>query len=146
MDPSKFQFWRKWLTYANLMTVGVGLLVALAGNSVFFDIHNNFTKVVFFNGVEFSEEVLRFKNWLFGIIGGTIVGFHVLMIFISENAFSKKEPWAYKALWSGLASWFVIDSAISFYYGALHNIVLINLVALVIIGVPLVATKREFVG
>ena len=140
----RFSFWQKWLTYANVMTIVVGLLVAFAGNSFFFEMHNSYTRDVFLNGREFEPHILELKNWLFGIIGGTIVGFHVLMIMISENSFKKKEMWAYKAMWYGLLSWFVIDSGISIYYGAVHNVVLINLVALVLIGLPLVMTRRHF--
>ena len=144
MSGTRFHFWQKWLTYANVLTVGVGLMVAFAGNSFFFDIHNTFTKKVFFNGMQFSDDVLNFKDWLFGIIGGTIVGFHILMIMISENAFKQRERWAYVALWYGLLSWFVIDSGISIFYGAVYNVVLINLVALILIGLPLVMTRNEF--
>lgn len=144
MINDKFNFWQKWLTYANVVTIGVGLIVAFAGNSIFLEIHNDYTRDVFFGGEEFSPEVLRLKNWLFGIIGGTIVGYHILMVMISENAFKNKERWAYKAMWIGLLSWFVIDSSISFYYGAIHNIILINIVALVLIGVPLVMTRKAF--
>jgi hypothetical protein len=144
METKQFLFWQKWLTYANVITIGVGLLVAFWGNSVFLEIHNGFTMETFFGGNPFTAETLRFKNWLFGIIGGTIVGFHVLMIMISENAFKKKERWAYKALWYGLLSWFVIDSGISIYYGAIYNVVLINLVALMLIGLPLLMTRKEF--
>lgn len=144
MTDKRFNFWQKWLTYANVMTVFVGLIVAFAGNSIFLEIHNGFTEQVFFSGISFTPEVLNFKNWLFGIIGGTIVGFHVLMIMISEYAFKKKERWAYLAMWYGLMSWFIIDSSISFYYEAIHNIVLINLVALVLIGTPLVMTRGQF--
>lgn len=86
---------------------------------------------------------MALKNWLFGIIGGTIVGFHVLMVFISENAFKRRETWAWWAMVAGMTGWFVIDSGISLYYGAIHNVVLINLVALILIGVPLVMTRRE---
>ncbi len=144
MTDKNFLFWQKWLTYANVMTIGVGLLVAFFPNSLLLHIHNSATREVFFGGQDFAHETLHLKNWLFGIIGGTIVGFHVLMIMISENAFKKKEKWAYQALWYGLLSWFIIDSSISFYYHAIHNIVLINLVALVLIGLPLVMTRREF--
>ncbi|WP_273565332.1 hypothetical protein [Maribacter halichondriae] len=144
MDDKKFMFWQKWLTYANVLTVVVGLLVAFAGNSIFFDIHNDYTREVFFQSNEFQSDVLDFKNWLFGIIGGTIVGFHILMIMISENSFKKKELWAYKAMWYGILSWFLIDSGISLYYGAIHNVVIINLVALILIGLPLIATSKEF--
>lgn len=144
MDEKRFNFWQKWLTFANVVAVGVGLMVAFAGNSLFFDIHNDYTKQVFFNTSEFNPEVLKMKNWLFGIIGGTIVGFHILMIMISENAFKKKERWGYQALWFGLLSWFCIDSSISIYYGALYNVVIINLVALISIALPLVMTRKAF--
>lgn len=144
MTDEKFHFWQKWLTYANVMTIIVGLLAAFAGNSIFFNIHNSYTQEVFFAGEPIQEDVLMLKNWLFGIIGATIVGYHILMIMISENAFKRKEPWAYKSLWYGLLSWFLIDTSISLFYGAIHNVVMINLVALLIIGIPLIMTRKEF--
>ncbi len=144
VKPSHFSFWQKWLTWANVMTIGVGLLVAFAGNSLFFDLHNAGTERVFFPETGFTPETIQLKNWLFGIIGGTIVGFHILMIFISEYAFKRKERWAYRAMWTGILSWFLIDSGISLYYGAVHNVVMINLVALILIGLPLVMTGRAF--
>ncbi|MBI3135148.1 MAG: hypothetical protein HYZ14_10790 [Bacteroidetes bacterium] len=146
MTDQKFYFYQKWLTYANWMAVSIGILCAFAGNSFIFDLHNTFTKAVFFGGNELSAEVLLFKNWNWGVIGGTIVGFHLLMIGISENAFKKKEKWAYRYLWIALLSWFVIDSGISIYTGAIHNVVIINLVALVMIGIPLIATRKAFVN
>ncbi|MEL6720526.1 MAG: hypothetical protein AAFO82_07545 [Bacteroidota bacterium] len=145
MNAQQFNFWQKWLTYANVMTVIVGLLVAFAGNSFFFDLHNHYTKEAFFQSADFAPEVLKLKNWLFGIIGGTIVGFHLLMIMISENAFKRKEKWAYQTMWMGMLSWFFIDSGLSFYYGAIHNILLINLIALLLIGLPLLMTRKVFV-
>ena len=144
MDEKRFLFWQKWLTWANVMAIGVGIAAAFFGNSIVFEIHNSYTESVFFGGAEFSPEVLALKNWLFGIIGGTIVGFHILMVMISEHAFKQKEKWAYLALWYGLVSWFLIDSGISLFYGAIHNVVMINLVALIMIGIPLVATRKEF--
>lgn len=144
MTDKKFIFWQKWLTYANVLTILVGIFVAFAGNSIFFEVHNDYTNEVFFNASELEPEVLKLKNWLFGIIGGTIIGFHVLMVMISENSFKNKETWAYKAMWFGLISWFIVDSGISFYYGAIHNIVLINLAALILIGLPLVMTRKVF--
>ncbi len=142
MSTSKFLFWQKWLTWANVLTIGVGFLCAFAGNSVFFELHNAGTERVFLPTAGFTTEVITLKNWLFGIIGGTIVGFHTLMVFISENAFKRREPWAWWAMTIGMVSWFIIDSGISMYYGAVHNVVLINLVALTLIGLPLIMTYR----
>lgn len=145
MNNKNFIFWQKWLTYANVITIIMGLLVAFLGNSLIFDLHNEYSKSVFFNGEAFDENTLAFKNWLWGIIGGTIVGFHSLMVMISENAFKKKEGWAYNAMWIGLLTWFFIDSGISLYYGAIHNVLMINMVALILIGLPLLMTKNAFV-
>jgi hypothetical protein len=126
------------------MTVIVGLLVAFAGNSIFFELHNRQTEVVFFDGQPFTEQTLLLKNWLFGIIGGSIVGFHLLMIAIIKNSFVKREKWAYKALWIGILSWFCIDSGITTYYKAYHNLYLINFIALFLIALPLVMTRSYF--
>lgn len=139
-----FEFWRKWLLWANYMTMGVGLVVALAGNSIFLDPHNQATSRLFFGGNSIEGDMLLFKNWLFGIIGATIVGFHLIMIFIIQYPFKKKERWAHQALTAGLLSWFILDSSISAYYAAYYNIYLINLVALILIGVPLATTYQYF--
>lgn len=144
MEDKKFLFWQKWLTYANVMAIIVGFLVAFAGNSFVFEIHNEYTQKVFFESNTLQPDVLNLKNWLFGIIGGTIVGFHVLMVMISENSYKNKELWAYKAMWIAMVTWFLIDSSISLYYGAIHNVVLINLVSLVLIIIPLIMTRKEF--
>ena len=144
MQKPSFQFWQKWLTWANVITLIVGLLAAFAGNSIFFSMHNATTEELFFQEIPLEGPILEFKNWLFGIIGATIIGFHTLMIMISENAFKKKERWSYYALWIGLLSWFVIDTSISAFYGAFHNIWMINLVAFVLIGLPLIMTGKDF--
>ncbi len=145
MSDQRFEFWRKWLLAANLMTIMVGLLIAFAGNSFVFALHNAGTQELFFQGQAITGDMLSFKNWLFGIIGGSIVGFHVLMVFIIIYPFRERQRWAWIALWAGLLSWFVIDSGISAFYGAYYNILLINLVALILIGLPLLMTRREFV-
>mgnify|MGYP001804018574 CR=1 FL=1 len=87
MTEERFIFWQKWLTWANVLTTLVGLLVAFAGNSIFFSLHNEYTIDVFYQGQEFTPEILSLKSWFVGIIGGSIVGFHLLMIFISEHPY-----------------------------------------------------------
>ncbi|MFK7924129.1 MAG: hypothetical protein AB8H47_19380 [Bacteroidia bacterium] len=144
MTDQSFEFWRKWLIGANVMTIGVGLIAAFAGNSIFFELHNTYTQELFFQGQAISGDMLALKNWLFGIIGGTIVGYHILMIFITVYPFKERQRWSWVALWTGLLSWFVIDSGISSFYGAYYNVYLINLVALVLIGLPLLMTRKEF--
>lgn len=144
MNNPSFSFWQQWLTWANVMALIVGLLVAFAGNTFLFDFYHGCTEEVFFGGESFPEEAMRLQSWLFGIVGGSIVGFQLLMILISEIPFKRKERWAYRAMWGGLLSWFVIDSSVTVFYGAIHNLVIINLPALLLIGLPLVITRKAF--
>jgi hypothetical protein len=46
MTEARFQFWRKWLPWANVITIGMGLLVAFAGNAIFFVTHNAYSEQV----------------------------------------------------------------------------------------------------
>ncbi len=144
MTDARFEFFRKWLVVANVIAVCVGLLVAFASESIVFDVYNHYTREVYFAGVEASADTARMMRWLFGVIGGTIVGFHVIMIFLAVSPFRRRERWAHRAMVAGMLAWFVIDSALSLREGALHNVLLINIPALVMIGIPLVATWREF--
>ncbi len=66
------------------------------------------------------------------------------MFIISENSFKEKEVWTYQAMWYGLLSWFVMDSGVSTYQGAIHNVLLMNVIALVLIGIPLIITRQAF--
>jgi hypothetical protein len=144
MKENTFTFWKNWLLLANIFTLMVGVLVAFAGNSVIFELHNQGTSAVFFKEAPMPENVIEMKNWLFGIIGGTIVGFHLLALFIIQNAFARKERWAWYALSLGLLSWFLIDSSISMFYGAKYNLYLINIPAFLMIGFPLAFTWKSF--
>lgn len=48
MKEEQFLFWQKWLTYSNVLTILVGIIVAFAGNSFVFELHNDLSKEVFF--------------------------------------------------------------------------------------------------
>jgi len=140
----RFTFWQKWLTWANAIAVIAGLVIAFFGNSTLFEIHNSASERIYFEGNEMTGGLLNFKNFLFGIIGGTIAGFHLLIIFISEYAFKKKEKWAYLAIWSAMLLWFLIDSGLSIYYGAIFNVLYINIGSMLLIILPLIFTMKDF--
>lgn len=146
MEEIRFQRWRRLVTVGNAVAIGVGLLVAFAPDSLLLWPHNRGTEAVFFAGQPPPAGALALRNWLFGIIGGSIAGFHTLAIFISEYALRHRQRWAYRALWAGLLVWFPIDSGVSAAYGAWHNLWYINGPALLMLGVPLVALWPAFRG
>lgn len=145
MNPS-FNFWQKWMTYVNIMMVIIGVVVAFANETFLFSYYDTLTTKNVLNGQEMDMETRNLKMWLFGIIGGSIVGFHLLIVFVSEFAFKKKERWAYWAILLSVLLWFIIDSSISVVYGAFHNVLLVNLFAIILVGLPLIFTYNNFIN
>jgi len=143
-NPSKkFSFYINWLIVANVIALFVGLLLVLFPESFFLKPHNNQTLSTFFEGNEVLYQKYKpLKNWLFAIIGATIIGFHLLAIFIINFALRQKEKWAYFALWVALIAWFLIDSSWSLFYGAAYNVWFINLPAFVMIAIPLILLNK----
>jgi hypothetical protein len=135
-----FNFWKNWLITVNLITIGIGLLIAFAGNSFLFQIHNEGTYQNFFDGHAPSEEMMAFKNWLFGIIGATIVGFHTLIVYIAKYPFARREKWSRNAIALAMTLWFILDSALSFSYGADYNVYYINIPSFTLIMLPVIVT------
>jgi hypothetical protein len=144
-SENRFKLWFDVLLWANYLMLLMGLFVAFAGNSWIFDMHKDGIYQVFNLGEPLGGEILDLKNWLFGIIGATMIGFNVLAIFIIRFALIKKEIWAWNALFYGIIVWFVVDSAISIYYSAYFNIYWINLPALLIFLVPLHFIRKTIV-
>ncbi|MFK7935653.1 MAG: hypothetical protein AB8G22_19220 [Saprospiraceae bacterium] len=146
MTDQRFLFWQKWLTYANVFALIIGLLAAFAIDSFVFDVYNQNIQIQYADGQPLDPQMNLMKKWLFGIIGGTIAGFQLLIIFISENAFRKRERWAWVAVFSGMLMWFVVDSTACICYGAWFNVWLINIPSFILILIPLIATRKVFLS
>lgn len=144
MTNQRFLFWQKWLTYANVMALMVGLLAAFFIDSLVFDIYNENIQAQYNDGNPLPDHMNLMKKWLFGIIGGTIAGFQLLIIFISEHAFKKKEKWAWTAIMTAMLLWFVVDSGVSIACSAWFNVWFINLPSFILILIPLIATRKMF--
>lgn len=144
MTNQRFLFWQKWLTYANVIALIIGLFAAFCIDCFIFDIYNENIEAKFNNSNALPDDMNLMKKWLFGIIGGTIAGFQLLIIFISEHAFKKKEKWAWNAIFSAMLLWMIVDSGISIACGAWFNVWLINVPSFVLIMIPLIITRKVF--
>ena len=68
--------------------------IVFFGESILFHFWHLFSTDVFFNGdATIYEAIMPFRRFLFGIIGGTIAGFHLLMVYIAKHPFRAKEKW-----------------------------------------------------
>lgn len=143
MDKKTFIFWYRWLITISVLSMLIGLVIAFLPNSIVFDSYNAKLASLFFDG-EIPTEAEKMKSFLFGPIGGTVSGYFVLQFFIVLYPFKRGEKWAWYAIISALLCWFFIDSAISIAHGAYFNVYMVNLMTLVLNGIPLILTYRYF--
>lgn len=140
---STFEFWYRWLLTASVAFVAFGIFVAFFPESVVLDPWNSALAQAVSDGA-LSEETSRTKAFMMGPLGGTIAGFYVLQSFIIWRPFRNKEQWSWWAVSLATLVWFAVDSVLSVHHGASFNVLMINLPALIVIGIPLLTTFSDF--
>ncbi len=141
----RFHFWWRVLLAASLLSIAMGLLIAFWPNSPVFAPHTAALERVFFGGA-MPEDARHLRSFLLGPLGGTIAGYFLMQTLIVAGPFRRREPWAWHAIAWPLLLWFAVDSTMSIYHGAAFNVWMINLSTLLLVGIPLVATRRAFIG
>jgi len=140
----EFEFWRRWLLFASIFFTVFGIAAAVAPHSGLFELWIVEVDQRFFDS-SISPQARAMRGFLMGPLGGTIAGSYMMQAFIVAFPFKRRERWAWHALLWPMLLWFCVDSTVSALHGAYFNIYLINLVPLVIFGVPLLATRSMFI-
>jgi len=138
-----FESWRRWILFGSVFFTIFGVVAAVAPHSVVFEIWINGVDRVFFEG-RIPPQARAMRGFLMGPLGGTIAGSYLMQTFIVAVPFKRRESWAWHAMVWPMLLWFCVDSTVSALHGAYFNIYLINLVPLLVFGVPLVATRSMF--
>lgn len=81
---------------------------------------------------------------MLGILGGSITGKWIVHALIARGPLAEGRAWARRATLAGLALWFVVDSAASLALGATFNVWMINLMPLLLVGIPLAFAADKF--
>ena len=135
-----FLFWQKWLLVVSILITVFGILLVV---SSFFggsdsQIDPSFlrdSKIITFDA---------FRQWIYAVLGATMAGWGICLIFVTHYPFKRKEWWAWNCLTAGLSLWFVLDTIFSVYarvyFNATFNAVLFGLFLL-----PLIFPRRHFV-
>ncbi|OLS25341.1 MAG: hypothetical protein HeimC3_15550 [Candidatus Heimdallarchaeota archaeon LC_3] len=76
-------------------------------------------------------------QFLFGLIGGIMIGWGILLIIITRQLFIKDEPWIWRAITISAIGWFLFDSVLSIALGSFFNVIF-NLVFLDLVMLPIV--------
>jgi len=141
-----FAFWQRWLVVVSCLVVLFGLALAFLNQTAMFDlVFNSRVDPVFWLDRPPPSAAKAFQQWIYGVLGATVAGWGIAMAFIAAGPFARKEAWSWRCLSLSVASWFVVDSAISLAFGVGANIAL-NATLLVAVGLPLIFARKHFRG
>lgn len=139
-----FTFWIRWLVVVGWILIVFGLALAVFNQSGFFDVaFNQRIDPVFWPGGAAPEGTQPFQAWAYGVLGATVAGWGVFVLFLARHPLKNRQRWAWTCLLAGFTLWFIVDTTISAYFGVFFNVVFNALLAL-LIYIPLVATRRAF--
>ena len=140
---SAFWFWQKWLLLAAALVTLFGLALALGSKSGLFELFMSRIDPAFWGAAGPGAAGEAFQRWVYGAWGATVAGWGLVMVFLAQIPFKRREPWARNCLAASLGLWFVVDTFYSLYYWVWIN-ALLNTVLLIVLGLPLFFTWRGF--
>ncbi len=135
-------FWQRWLFVVSVLISIFGILMALLSGTPIFDLFNQQINPAFWGANSVDATARVFQAWVYGLWGATIAGWGIFFTFIAHYPFRHKEKWAWNCLAWGLAVWFVLDTSLSIYHRVYFNVVF-NTALLILVGLPLVATRND---
>lgn len=139
----KFLFWQRWLFIVSLIVFVFGILMAFLSGTVFFDAFDNQINPIFWKDAEVDKRTADFQHWIYGVLGSTMAGWGIILIFISSGPFKKREKWSWNCIFLAILLWYLVDTAISLYFGVNFNAVF-NTMLFVLVMLPLVFTRKQF--
>jgi hypothetical protein len=138
-----FSFWQRWLLVVGFILILFGVVMALFNGTVVFALFNSQIDPVFWGAAGIPGDAARFQQWIYGVLGATVAGWGVFLAFIAHYPFKAKEKWSRNCVAAGLLLWYVLDTAISLYFGVFFNAIF-NAVLLVLGILPLAFTWKHF--
>ena len=141
-----FTFWQRWLVAVGVILIIFGLALAFFNQSALFDfLFNNQINPVFWTGDSMDISAASFQRWVYGVLGATIAGWGVMVLFIVAVPFRQKESWAWICLAVGVGLWYLVDTYLSLSAGATFNAIF-NTLLLALVVLPLAFTHSYFFG
>jgi hypothetical protein len=141
---SQFLFWQKWLLVLGGVIVAFGLALAMFNQTPLFDaLFNRQINPTFWIEADVTPQIRAFQQWAYGVLGATMAGWGVFILFIAREPFRRRERWAWNCLAFGIGLWFVVDTALSIAANVIFNAAF-NSLLLVLVLLPLLATRSYF--
>lgn len=136
------QFWYNWLIGATLGVVIFSLVLVFLPHET--QAILNETYLVDDNPAQtFSPEANHYLHFVYGVLGGTMLGWMMAILYILVTLFRQGERLGWDMIALSLMTWFIFDTGASLATGFWQNAVL-NVGFALLFVVPLTATYREF--
>ena len=100
--------------------------------------------MIFFDGEILSPSASKMNSFLKGVLGSVLVGYGVLLAFMVFYGLNKKEKWAWTGILVSLLIWYILDTGMSIFYGAMFNIIFNNVFFLLVL-IPLLLIRSSVV-
>ena len=141
---SRFLFWQKWLLALGGVIVVFGLALAVFNQTPVFDVlFNRQVNPTFWTEAEITPQIRAFQQWAYGVLGATMAGWGVFVVFIAHEPFRRRERWAWNCLAFGIGLWFMVDTTLSIAANVIFNVAF-NSLLLVLVLLPVLATRSYF--
>lgn len=141
-SPAVPVFWSRWLIGGTVYTGLFGLAMLLWPSGI----EAVFSLILFAETRTIGQmdpAALAYIRLLHGILGGVIFGWALAMLYWAMGPFRQGQREAWLALSWSVWGWFLTDTAYSLWSGFWQN-ALLNLGFAVLLGLPLLATRRCF--
>ena len=140
----RFKLYQTWLLIVSICIAAFGLVLAVFPQSGLMNtLLNNHINPVFFGDTVIPETMIPFQAWAYGVLGATVAGWGIFMVFVVQVPFRGQQRWAWLCLAVSFTLWFIVDTSISAYYHVYFN-VWFNTALYLAVVVPLAVTYKYF--
>lgn len=109
-----FSFWHKWLLGLSGLIILFGVGMALTSGTSLFNLFHNQVAPVFWGRPRPTPPCAASSSeWVYAVLGATMLGWGMFLAFMVFYAFKKREPWSWVCISLGLGLWFMLDTAVS---------------------------------
>lgn len=138
---TRFYVCQRWLLALGTIIVMFGVALAFLYTTPLFKVFRTQIDPVFWGGGELAGGAKAFQQWIYGVLGATMAGWGICIAFIAAVPFKRKEKWAWNCLAIAVSLWFVIDTFLSWRFGATFNVAF-NVFILLAAMVPLLLSRK----
>jgi hypothetical protein len=87
LGMNRFMFWQKWLAAVSLIVAIFGTALAWLGSTALFDAFSDQVNHAFWSNTGISAEARALEQWLFGVLGPTMAGWGIFLLYIVRHPF-----------------------------------------------------------